>query len=1146
MNIQKFKPNQNLILHSEQICTLSEQYETICIDNCAGSYDVFLVCQLFSTLAKSIVVFVPDSKYAEILSRQCASLIGEQKVSLFPSRDAIPYNMKSPFGPVIETRFRVLSQLMDGIQRLYIAPAVTLVQKMIPQKELFNRIIRINLNDEISQEILAQWLIENGFVRETAVQDIGTFAIRGGIVDIYPYLSDNPIRIEFWGDLVESIREFDIFKQKSIRPRDSITIFPMKEFCFDEETVSQVLKSIEDEFCHFPEHLTHLSKLRHKWQTQADHDGLEWFIHWFDQPFSTILDYLAEDCMIIWDDRLLIEQRLQESYHNYELHLQRVPETFLPFVTKPDILLVPNEQLTDDLTTYQRIFLNTHPNPENDVHLQLELQEQPSFNGNLRLLQEHFKKMEDDGYALYLFCETDGHAERMKESLESEHDYMSLEILLGFIEKGFIDKKNRIALYSEFQIFTYAHRPIKRKQVKSGIPIKNYDSLLTGDYVVHIDHGIARFVGIEPIQSIGKHQDCMVLAYQNNAKLYVPIQDFHKVQKYIGKDTSQPPSLSKLGSIQWERQKERTRKTLREMAENIINLYAKRKYLEGIAFSKDSVWQNELEELFIYELTPDQEAAIKEVKKDMEMVKPMDRLVCGDVGFGKTEVAIRAAFKAAIDGYQVAMLAPTTILSAQHFATFKERMAGFPIVVAVLSRFQKRNEQKEILNKLKSGNVDIVIGTHRLLSKDVTFKNLGLLIIDEEQHFGVSHKEKLKEFRYKVDVLSLTATPIPRTMHMSLIGVRDLSIINTPPKNRLPIETMVSEYHDEIVKNAIENELDRGGQVYIVHNRIKSLPQLQDVIELSVPRARVIVGHGQMDEKELELVMKEFIAGKYDVLLSTAIIESGLDISNVNTIIINRADALGLSQLYQLRGRVGRSSEQAYAYLLTKPFKQINRNSLKRLQALEQYTDLGSGFLIAMRDLEIRGAGNILGTYQHGFIAAIGFELYCRILKEEIDKIKGKGSREKGKAIKVELPVDAFIPADYIKDSSTRIMVYQEFSSCGEMKDAISIKNELADRFGPIPDSVNTLLILMQIKILGQKLDFSRIHIGTDNQLIFTLYGESENQKTIQRIKKIVSCTKYQFEIGYDTLIVIKTKLTTHKPDNQILEIRNILNDLTL
>jgi len=696
------------------------------------------------------------------------------------------------------------------------------------------------------------------------------------------------------------------------------------------------------------------------------------------------------------------------------------------------------------------------------------------------------------------------------------------EVVTGALHSGFICTDGNLLVYSESQIFNRPYRAVKAKKQKAGVPLGSFDQLSVQDTVVHVEHGIGRFVGVERVKAGDSVTDCMVLVYADNAKVYVPIEDFHKVQKYVGKEGFAPP-LSKIGTQAWERLKERTRESLREMAQELIDLYAKRQFLEGISFAPDNVWQREFEDSFVYEETPDQLRAINEVKADMESSKPMDRLICGDVGFGKTEVAMRAAFKAVMSGYQAAVLAPTTILVAQHFATFSERMSSFPVRIEVLSRFQKGKEVKTTLEKLAEGKVDILIGTHRILSEDIKFKNLGLLIVDEEQRFGVKHKEALKQLRYKADALSMTATPIPRTLHMSLVGARDLSIINTPPRNRLPIETVVAEYHDDLVKSAIENELDRGGQVYFVNNRISNIPALQDRLEILAPKAKTISAHGQTEESELEAIMKEFIAGRYDILLSTVIIENGLDIPNVNTIIVNRADTLGLSQLYQLRGRVGRSSEQAYAYFLTPPFNEVKEDSLKRLRALEQYTDLGSGFQIAMRDLEIRGAGNILGTRQHGFIAAVGFELYCKLLQEAVDEIKGgidgKDDAHNDAALpdtRLDVPIQAYIPTEYISDGQTRIAVYQEMSSLKTTEELSETERGLSDRFGALPEPVGALILLMRLKILGRQAGCSKISIGKDGILILSIDGDQDAAK--ERIRLIFEAApRYEFEVAFET-----------------------------
>ena len=1107
----------------------------------AGSSDAFLISDLFSRTARPVMVFVENSKRAEVLVDECRSFLGDDAVMLFPSRDAVPYNMKSPFGPTIEGRFRVLSSLLDGAKKVYIAPFTTLMQKILPRKQLFNKVIRIQTGDELSITTLSTWLNDSGFHRENHVTDLGTYSIRGGIVDIYPFLGDNPVRIEFWGDYIDSIRDFDVFTQKSLDSRKSVQIFPMRELCFSDSQIEYALEKM-NVFCE--ENKTDqmvVHKLEHQWKSVGDHEGIEWFLHWFDQPFSSILDYLSSDTVVVWNDLVPAARRLDEARQNYARHLERIPDLFLPVISHPDKLLHNDHSIEESLQFYPTIYIETLDTPLGTVPIKTSLSEQPQFPRELDALIEDLRNHHENGMQCMLVCPNLGHAERMQELLGESCPF--LEIVIGFLLRGFIDRENKVLFYTESQLLNRNVRPMRVKKQKSGIPITGFDALSPQDYVVHEDHGIARFLGIERVKTGDSQSDCMVLMYADNAKVYVPVEDFHKVQKYVGKDTI-APALSKIGTTAWEKLKTRTRESLKEMAQELIELYAKRQFLEGIRFQPDNLWQKEFEDSFIYDETPDQLRAIKEVKEDMESGKPMDRLICGDVGFGKTEVAMRAAFKAAMSGFQVAILAPTTILAAQHFATFSERMSDFPVKLAMLSRFLKPAEQRPILEKIKEGGVDIVIGTHRVLSEDIKFKNLGLLIIDEEQRFGVNHKEKLKQLRYKVDVLSLTATPIPRTLHMSLIGARDLSIINTPPRNRLPIETKVAEYHDELVKTALENELDRGGQVYFVNNRIKNLDMLQDKIEQLVPKARVISAHGQMDEKLLEMIMKEFIAGRYDVLLSTVIIENGLDIPNVNTIIVNRSDTLGLSQLYQLRGRVGRSSEQAYAFFLTPSFKQINEISLKRLRALEQYTDLGSGFQIAMRDLEIRGAGNILGTRQHGFIAAVGFELYCRLLQDAVKEIKGEKPEFRTKDVKLEIPIEAYIPTEYISNGATRISVYQELSSVSSIDQLTETELSMGDRFGPMPESINALILLMKMKLYARKIGCSRVAITKDGEFVLSFEGDQEQIKeTIRSLFEASGSRQYQ--IQYESPISLRTKLVAMEKKEQILESLAILSNVS-
>ncbi|MDR2592842.1 MAG: transcription-repair coupling factor [Chitinispirillales bacterium] len=1088
----------------------------------AGSGDAFLAADLYRQSKSTLLVLTENTKSAERLADDCLAILGsDNDIALFPSRDAVPYNMKSPFGPTVEARLGILSDLLAGRRRLIIAPAAALLQRTPERRELFSSIIRLETGAEVPMDSLANWLSGSGFRRENRTDDLGAFSIRGGILDLYPFLSDNPYRIEFWGDTIESIRSFDVFTQKSVGAHKSLEIVPMREFCFSDanidSAVERMLASCKSGA--LPADEAAIRKLEHQWKTVGDLDGAEWFWHWFGLGSASILDYLPTDAIVVWDDIVPMTRRLGEAVDNYTHHLERVPEAFAPLVSPPAELLFDEKTITEELSCYNVIFIDTVDTPKDTTTFTTSLSPQPSLQQEMSLIVNDLRERAGGGYRCLIACHSAGHAERMAELLGDDAGSIT-EVVTGALNGGFICNDAKLLVYSESQIFNRPYRAVKVKKQKSGTPLGSFDQLSVQDIVVHVEHGIGRFVGVERVTAGDSVTDCMVLVYADNAKVYVPIEDFHKVQKYVGKEGFAPP-LSKIGTQTWERLKERTRESLREMAQELIALYAKRQFLEGISFAPDNVWQREFEDSFIYEETPDQLRAIKEVKADMESAKPMDRLICGDVGFGKTEVAMRAAFKAVMSGHQAAVLAPTTILAAQHFATFSERMSSFPVRIEVLSRFQKGKEVKATLEKLADGKVDILIGTHRILSDDIKFKNLGLLIIDEEQRFGVKHKEALKQLRYKADALSMTATPIPRTLHMSLVGARDLSIINTPPRNRLPIETVVAEYHDDLVKSAIETELDRGGQIYFVNNRISNIPALQDRLEILAPKAKTISAHGQMDESELEAIMKEFIAGRYDILLSTVIIENGLDIPNVNTIIVNRADTLGLSQLYQLRGRVGRSSEQAYAYFLTPPFNEVKEDSLKRLRALEQYTDLGSGFQIAMRDLEIRGAGNILGTRQHGFIAAVGFELYCQLLQDAVDEIKGGAESEENNNAampdtRLDVPMQAYIPTEYIADGQTRIAVYQEMSSLKTTEELSETERGLSDRFGALPEPVEALILLMRLKILGRQAGCSKISIGKDGALILSIDGDQDTAK--ERIRKIFeTAPRYEFEVAYET-----------------------------
>jgi transcription-repair coupling factor (superfamily II helicase) len=1120
---------------------MAERPHCALVKGLAGSADSLLISDLFVASNRPVLAIVESAKKAETLCDECRTFLGEEAVAFFPSRDAVPYNMKSPFGPTTEARLRVLARLLEGKRIVIIAPASALTQKIPPPKVLFNRIIRLRPGDEVTIDTLARWLTEIGFHRETQVANLGAFAIRGGIVDIYPFLTENPLRLEYWGDAIDSIREFDVFTQKSLTSRSGVELFPMREFCFSETDVAAALINMGDHAQEVGGEPIAVGRLEHQWKGMADPEGIEWFLHWLDSPVASILDYVSRDTLVVWDDLIGPLRRFDETVENYERHRSRAPEMLAPFVSKPRDLLHAPALIGERLNEFDAVYCDTLGAPPGSRLLPLAISAQPEFPREISPLAETLTARNGDGFRCVLLSPNIGHAERMQELIGDECPFV--EMALGFLSHGFIVTDKRLLLFSESQVMGGTQRPPAIRKRKASIPITGFDALAPQDFVVHEDHGIAKFLGVERVLAGGTHSDCMALLFADNARVYVPVGDFHKVQKYIGRESA-APALSKIGTGQWDRLKSRTRESLKEMASELIELYAKRQFLKGIAFAPDTLWQKEFEDAFVYEETVDQLRAIKEVKQDMEEPKPMDRLVCGDVGFGKTEVAMRAAFKAVMSGYQVALLAPTTILASQHFAVFSERMASFPVRIAPLSRFQRTSEQKATVAKLASGEIDLLIGTHRILSEDVTFKNLGLIVIDEEQRFGVKHKERLKQIRHAIDVLSLTATPIPRTLHMSLVGARDLSIIATPPRNRLPVETTVAEYHEDLIKSAIENELERGGQLYFVNNRIKNLDAVKDAIARLVPGARVTCAHGQMHERELERIMKEFVAGRFDVLLSTVIIENGLDIPNVNTIIVNRADTMGLSQLYQLRGRVGRSSEQAYAFFLTPQFREVKEDSLLRLRSLEQYTDLGSGFQIAMRDLEIRGAGNILGTRQHGFIAAVGFELYCRLLQEAMREMNGEATPPTPPEVKIEIPIEAYLPSEYIADGPTRIEIYQELSGVSSLASLVEIEKNLVDRFGPIPAVASSLLLLVRIKFAARVMGIVRVALNNAGEL--SLSFESKSETIRETVMKFMKESARQFEVSILSAIdplqtILKTRLAARDQGERILEALSIL-----
>ena len=957
----------------------------------------------------------------------------------FPSHEVDPYRGLAPHIGVTSVRARALHAIANGTARVVVASAPALLPRVTAPDRLRQSSIDLRPGQDIDTLDLTELLIDAGFSREDPADEHGEFAVRGGIVDIFPAGEALPVRLEFAGDTIESMRSYDPSTQRSTAAVDRLVVIPLQDVLGDDRS-------------------------------------------------ATLFDYLA----LAHDAHVVVSERDEVDAHAVKLleQLQRSYDTISAADRSTGAKIPPPEELfadwddidakLDQATTLSQLGLDSiesqGPNPESRLS-HVRCQPAVAFHGRLADWVADVRKHRESGGTTLFAAASAGRADRTIELLK-EYDvlavpversedahYAAVLIAQGNISQGFRLPDADFQIYSEADVFEEERRAPERRRASKAF-LSDLRDLKIGDYVVHIDHGIGIFVGLKKIGVGDNEQEFLELRYAGEDKLFVPVERLDLVQKYTG--ASKPP-VDRLGGTSWERAKTKVKKAMRDMAEELLKLYAARKAVPGHAFSPDSHWQQEFEDAFEYELTPDQKTAIADIKHDMESSTPMDRLLCGDVGYGKTEVAMRAAFKAVMDGKQVAFLAPTTVLAFQHEKTLKDRFAGFPVRIDMISRFRTKQEQQQVIADLAAGKVDVIVGTHRLLSKDVEFRDLGLLVVDEEQRFGVAHKEKIKQLRKKVDVLTMTATPIPRTLNMSLVGIRDMSIIETPPKDRLAIQTNVVKFDPQVIARAISNEMARGGQVFVVHNRVESIFSIGSLIQRLVPEARVVVGHGQMNEDVLERAMLDFMAKKFDVLLATTIVENGLDIPNANTIIINRADRYGLSQLYQLRGRVGRSDRPAYAYLLIPPEDNLSPVAKKRLAAIKEFSDLGSGFRVAALDLEIRGAGNLLGGEQSGHIDTVGFEMYMKLLEQTVRELKGEDVEDDVRAT-VNLGVDLRIDETYVPDMNQRLMLYRKVAAARKEAEIDRVLDEAVDRYGPLPDSVLNLADYGRIRVMADRL----------------------------------------------------------------------------
>jgi len=1014
--------------------TLQQRDSKINAKGLLGSALSFVIQSTFEKAELPFLLLFSDKEEAAYYLNDLEQLINDQDVLFYPGSYRRPYQIDDTDNANILLRAEVLNRINSRKKpAIIVSYAEAIFEKVVTKKDLDKNTLKISANDKITIDFINEVLFEYNFKRVDFVTEPGEFSVRGGIVDVFSFSNDNPYRIEFFGNEVDSIRSFDVETQLSIEKLKKISIIP----------------NVENKF--------------------------------FEENRESFLDYIDPKTVLFVQNTDLLCQQLDKLFAKAKEVFDKLDTTIKHL--EPKDLFLNQEQFLKKALNFSVVELSNAPIYKIDKTIEFHIQPQPSFNKQFDLLINNLGENHFNGIKNYLFCSNENQASRFHDIFEDidEENHESVrkqyKTVVFPLFQGFIDEENQIACYTDHQIFERYHKfNIKNGySKKQTITLKELTSLTVGDYVTHIDHGIGKFGGLQKIQVEGKTQEAIKLVYADNDIVYVSIHSLHKISKYTGKDST-PPKIYKLGSGAWKALKQKTKARVKHIAFNLIQLYAKRRLEKGFACAPDSYLQKELESSFIYEDTPDQITSTQDVKADMETDRPMDRLVCGDVGFGKTEVAIRAAFKAVDNGKQVAVLVPTTILAYQHYRSFTERLKEMPVTIGYLNRFRTAKEKAETIKQLGEGKLDIIIGTHQLVNKNVVFKDLGLLIVDEEQKFGVNVKDKLKTITANVDTLTLTATPIPRTLQFSLMAARDLSVITTPPPNRYPIETNVVRFNEELIRDAISYEIQRNGQVFFINNRIENIKEVAGMIQRLVPDARVGIGHGQLDGKKLEELMLAFMNGEFDVLVATTIIESGLDVPNANTIFINNANNFGLSDLHQMRGRVGRSNKKAFCYFITPPYSAMSDDARKRIHALEQFSELGSGINIAMKDLEIRGAGDLLGGEQSGFINDIGFDTYQKIMNEAIEELKenefkdlyptenNSETKEYVKDLQIDTDFELLFPDEYINSITERLNLYNELSLIKNEEALQVFEQKLIDRFGALPKEANALLNSIRIK----------------------------------------------------------------------------------
>lgn len=1154
----------------EEMTKEAQKTGLITISGCIDAQKSHMIYGIGNGRKNKVIVTFHEQKAKELYDDH---RFFEPNTVYYPAKDILFYQSDIRGNLLTAERIRALRAIHEQQEVTVITTFDALMNTMAPPKTLWDSIRRIEPGDTVVLDELVARLVQMGYEKEYQVDTVGQFALRGGILDVYPLTEDNPVRIEMWGDEVDTIRSFDVESQKSIENLEELVIYPACELVLDDEEkqagiarflkeaktfASKLKKEMKTEEAHRA--LSTAQELAEEWGELSVTAGMDAYLSYFSEARVGLLDYFdPADTYLFFDELSRCTERGKQTEVEFaESMKQRLEKGYiLPGQMKE---LFGFKEVMGKIERYSCIAVSALDVKTNGLKSNgqygIHVKSVNAYNNSFELLIKDLQHYKKNGYRIILLSGSRTRAERLASDIMNEglncfytddydHELLPGQIMVcyGKVHKGYEYPILQFAVITETDIFGAERKKRKRHRTYEGEKIQSFTALNVGDYVVHENHGLGVYKGIEKIEVDHKVKDYIKIEYAGGSNLYILATQLELIQKYAGKD-ARKPKLNKLGGQEWGRTKTKVRGAVKEIAQDLVKLYAAREEQNGYVYGSDTVWQREFEELFPFEETEDQVLAIEATKKDMESHKIMDRLICGDVGYGKTEIAIRAAFKAVQENKQVAYLAPTTILAQQIYNTFSQRMKDFPVRVDLLCRFRTAAEQKKSIEDLRKGQVDIIVGTHRILSKDVQFKDLGLLIVDEEQRFGVAHKEKIKQLKTNVDVLTLTATPIPRTLHMSLIGIRDMSVLEEPPMDRVPIQTYVMEYNEELVREAISRELARQGQVYYVYNKVKDIDEVTTKIQALVPEANVAFAHGQMHEKQLEDIMYRFINGDIDVLVSTTIIETGLDISNVNTMIIHDADNMGLSQLYQLRGRVGRSNRTAYAFLMYRRNKMLKEVAEKRLSAIREFTELGSGFKIAMRDLEIRGAGNLLGEAQHGHMEAVGYDLYCKMLNESVRELKGEQQIQEKYETVMDLDIDAYIPDKYIRNEYQKLDIYKRIAMIESREEYDDMLEELLDRFGETPRAVQNLLSIAELKAEAHRAFITEVtQKGDFIKLVMYEKTQADPKRIEQMIQKYQG--KMKFVIEANPYFLYTKPRKSAKDNRDVLELtREMIEDI--